>query len=808
MDNECVSRVSASDWENIIQTYGLDRDMFGPEGVDKYLIILQKAYYFRQNGDYLSAIIYATLAIWTYQIAVGGNANPSLVTAIQNLIKTSREKYKTEFAMSVQMGGDSDSTLFKTEKIDDIKAAGKSLDFNAVIGAEREKSEIRKKFVLPTLYPFLFSKPKNNILLYGPPGTGKTYIAKATAVEFNSNNKIKAFYITASANELRSKWEGGTEKNIAALFNSAKKLISEFNASKDPNEIKQAKVIIFLDEVEQLASDRTRFPENARAVTTFLQQLDGFGTSDDIMLMAATNLPWDLDGAFLRRFQSKLLMGLPDFSARCDLFHSNLLEKYSNPTHRCFMQRRLCNLKFIPEASESTLKQDIQRLTGEIFTEQQEIMGLKAELKDLNNKLRRTIDLSQKINIEDKLEDIDNDIKTKTSSVTNKLQDIQTKDKEYGIKHGYQDYLEKYKGKDFTIKAFLPQYFDMEITFPTMFNLMPAEKDASVEFDKILLERYITQTKSVLPSVIKQELSFIFNPREDVRGNPLISQAPEHLRAQYITSVSELLNQLSQASGPEIGDIKMGDLFNLYMEIYVRVKFRDVLEMADESQRESLIPNLIELAWYLHFLADVTGPSPIAKIYNLDSLGDYKTSMYARTYFGYSNSDLTNIVNNFFGNMAQSIISAGFVTEPNSCGELCQKCNINQAVVNNSPVVSGNQYCVGNEHKKLCVACYKKSSDGRAQSFDQIVEVRDAMFLGETNNDIYVTFKESQFNDAIASYASTTGEDPMMCNWWFYASNPSQIPTMDTACKNLINKYWKFSPYIRGKDFVTDFNSN
>lgn len=804
MENNCVSLVSASDWQNIIQTYGLDASMFGTEG-DKYLIILQKAYYFRQNGDYLSAIIYATLAVWTYQVAVGGNANPALITAIQNLIKTSREKYKSELVMSAQMGGDSDSTLFKTENIDAIKAAGKSLDFNAVIGAEREKAEIRKKFVLPTLYPFLFSKPKNNILLYGPPGTGKTYIAKATAVEFNKYPQIKAFYITASANELRSKWEGGTEKNIAALFDSAKKLVSEFNATKDPNDIKQAKVIIFLDEVEQLASDRTRFPENARAVTTFLQQLDGFGTSDDIMLMAATNLPWDLDGAFLRRFQSKLLMGLPDFSARCDLFHSNLLEKYSNPAHRCFMQRRLCNLKFVPEASVTTLREDIQRLTGEIIIEQQQIAKMKETVKKFNNDLRKTSAVADQIKIEDQIEDVEKSIKIKTSSLMNKLQDVQTKDKEYGIKHGYQDYLGKYKGKDFTIKEFLPQYFDMEKTFPTMFNLMLSEKDSGVEFDRVLLDRYITQTKSVLPTVIKQELSFILNPRDDVRGNPLIAEAPEDLLAPYITGVSELLLNFSRVSdAAEIGEIKIGRLFNEYMKIYVKVKFKDIIEIADESQRLSLETNLIEFTWYLHFLADVTGPSPIAKVYNLDSLGNYKTSMYARTYFGYSNSDLTNIINNFFGNMAQDIISAGFVTEPDAtCAELCQKCNINQAIVNNSANFSENQYCVGNEHKKLCVGCYKKSSAGNAQSFDQIVEVRDAMFLGETNDDIYVTFKESQFNDAIASYASTTGEDPMMCNWWFYASNPSQIPTMDKTCKNLINKYWKFAPYIRGKDVIT-----
>jgi SpoVK/Ycf46/Vps4 family AAA+-type ATPase len=73
-----------------------------------------------------------------------------------------------------------------------------------------------------TPYKWLFSREENNVLLHGPPGTGKTVLAKAAAVEFsNATPDLNIKFINTDASSLRSKWEGGTEKNIAKLFDDA-----------------------------------------------------------------------------------------------------------------------------------------------------------------------------------------------------------------------------------------------------------------------------------------------------------------------------------------------------------------------------------------------------------------------------------------------------------------------------------------------------------------------------------------------------------------------------------------------------------
>ncbi|KAK8133770.1 spastin [Apiospora sp. TS-2023a] len=128
-------------------------------------------------------------------------------------------------------------------------------------------------------------------LLYGPPGTGKTLLAKAVAKESGAN------MIEVSAASINNMFVGESEKNVRALFSVAKK--------KEP-------MVIFIDEADALLGARgPRLGGNQREVMNqFLREWDGMD-SMKAFIMVATNRPFDLDDAVLRRLPRKLLVDLP-----------------------------------------------------------------------------------------------------------------------------------------------------------------------------------------------------------------------------------------------------------------------------------------------------------------------------------------------------------------------------------------------------------------------------------------------------------------------------------------------------------------
>ena len=176
--------------------------------------------------------------------------------------------------------------------------------FSDIAGLQDVKDSINMRVIMPRLHPQLYDafhlKMKGGILLYGPPGTGKTMIAKAIAGEVDS-----AFY-SIRCSSIVGKYFGESEKNIRSLFETAR---------NEPS------AIIFFDEFEALASQRgTDSTVMNRLVPELLSQMDGFGTDENgnVMVLAATNRPWDLDSAFLRppRLTEKIYVGLPDLDAR------------------------------------------------------------------------------------------------------------------------------------------------------------------------------------------------------------------------------------------------------------------------------------------------------------------------------------------------------------------------------------------------------------------------------------------------------------------------------------------------------------
>ena len=153
-------------------------------------------------------------------------------------------------------------------------------------------------------FPQLFTgerKPWRGILLYGPPGTGKSYLAKACATEA----AVGSTFFSVSSADLVSKWLGESERLIKNLFEMAR-------------ESKPA--VIFIDEVDSLCGTRNEGEnDSTRRIKTefFVQMQGGPGIDNDgVLVLGATNVPWDLDPAVRRRFEKRIYIPLPELYAR------------------------------------------------------------------------------------------------------------------------------------------------------------------------------------------------------------------------------------------------------------------------------------------------------------------------------------------------------------------------------------------------------------------------------------------------------------------------------------------------------------
>lgn len=186
-----------------------------------------------------------------------------------------------------------------------------NVSWDDIAGLEGAKDALKEAVILPVKFPQLFKgkrKPVSGILLYGPPGTGKSYLAKAVATEANST------FFSVSSSDLVSKWMGESERLVKQLFNMAR-------------EAKPS--IIFIDEVDALCGPRGEGESEAsrRIKTELLVQMNGVGNdSDGVLVLGATNIPWQLDSAIRRRFERRIYIALPDQAARLEMFKLNIGE--------------------------------------------------------------------------------------------------------------------------------------------------------------------------------------------------------------------------------------------------------------------------------------------------------------------------------------------------------------------------------------------------------------------------------------------------------------------------------------------------
>lgn len=179
-----------------------------------------------------------------------------------------------------------------------------AIDFSQVGGMESVKQEINLKFIAPFKHPELYAsygkKSGGGVLLYGPPGCGKTHLARASAGE------VAAHFVAVGIHEVLDMWLGQSEKNLHQLFASARQ---------------QRPCVLFFDEVDALGSKRSDMRHSAgrQLINQFLVELDGHEHSNEgLLILAATNAPWQLDSAFRRpgRFDRIIFVPPPDLAGR------------------------------------------------------------------------------------------------------------------------------------------------------------------------------------------------------------------------------------------------------------------------------------------------------------------------------------------------------------------------------------------------------------------------------------------------------------------------------------------------------------
>lgn len=191
-----------------------------------------------------------------------------------------------------------------------IEAENPQVSFKEIGGLEKAKEETRGLcFALtnPSLYEKWGTKPPKGILFFGPPGTGKTLLVKALATA------VKARFYHVRVTDVNSVWHSFSEKNMQQVFDIAKK--------NQPS-------IIFIDEIDALASDRDFLDGiNRKVVSVLLENLSGMGSSDNVIVVASTNRPDAVDPAIKRagRFDRLIKVDNPDEKGRREIFDIHIL---------------------------------------------------------------------------------------------------------------------------------------------------------------------------------------------------------------------------------------------------------------------------------------------------------------------------------------------------------------------------------------------------------------------------------------------------------------------------------------------------
>ena len=185
---------------------------------------------------------------------------------------------------------------------------GKKVTFADVAGADEEKAELQEivDFLrAPEKYTAIGARIPHGLLLVGPPGTGKTLLARAVAGEADVQ------FLSISGSDFVEMYVGVGASRVRDLFEQAKKM---------------APAIVFIDEIDAVGRKRGTglgggHDEKEQTLNQLLVEMDGFGRTEGVIVLAATNRPDILDPALLRpgRFDRQIQVGRPDVKGRAEI---------------------------------------------------------------------------------------------------------------------------------------------------------------------------------------------------------------------------------------------------------------------------------------------------------------------------------------------------------------------------------------------------------------------------------------------------------------------------------------------------------
>jgi len=247
--------------------------------------------------------------------------------------------------MSQSQGGSNRVMSFGKSKARLHREDGEVITFDMVAGLKEEKEELKEivDFLQdPRKYIELGARIPKGVLLVGPPGTGKTYLSKAVAGE------AKVPFFSISGSDFVEMFVGVGASRVRDLFSEAKK--------KSP-------CIVFIDEIDAIGRRRGAglgggHDEREQTLNQLLVEMDGFGTNEGIIIMAATNRPDILDPAILRpgRFDRQVTVGLPDVRGREEILGVHTKNKKLDDD---------VNLREIAKRTAGFTPADIENLTNE-----------------------------------------------------------------------------------------------------------------------------------------------------------------------------------------------------------------------------------------------------------------------------------------------------------------------------------------------------------------------------------------------------------------------------------------------------------
>ena len=213
-------------------------------------------------------------------------------------------------------GGAPGASRFGHARTRTLADQGKKVTFDDVAGAEEEKEELQEivEFLRdPHKFTALGARIPKGVLLVGPPGTGKTLIAKAVAGEAGVH------FLSISGSDFVELYVGVGASRVRDLFDQAKK---------------DAPAIVFIDEIDAVGRQRGAglgggHDEREQTLNQLLVEMDGFGSNEGVIVLAATNRQDILDPALLRpgRFDRQIYVGLPDIKGREDILKVHAKKK-------------------------------------------------------------------------------------------------------------------------------------------------------------------------------------------------------------------------------------------------------------------------------------------------------------------------------------------------------------------------------------------------------------------------------------------------------------------------------------------------